>query len=156
MGKPPDSSNRKLALNRAALHDYFVLERIEAGIELKGTEVKSVKNSNVSLAGSFARVYEDQVYLNNLNIEPYDHGNRFNHKPDRQRRLLFHRSEIRKLQVQTDQKGLSIIPLSIYLKKGLVKVEVGVCKGKRKYDKREEMRRKTSDREAARAIAARR
>jgi len=156
MGKPPDTSNRKLAVNRAAMRDYLVLERIEAGIELRGTEVKSAKNSHLSLAGSFARVHGTEIVLNNLNIEQYDHGNRFNHKPDRQRRLLLHRSEIRKLQVQTEQKGLSVIPLSIYLKKGLIKVEIGVCKGKRKHDKREEMRRKTADREAARAIAGKR
>lgn len=154
MVKSPDSSNRRLAANKAALRDYFVLERFEAGIELRGTEVKSVKSSNVNLGGSFARIYEGQVYLFNLNIAPYDHGNQFNHKPDRQRRLLFHAKEIRKLGVQTEQKGLSLIPLSVYLKKGLVKVEIGVCKGKRMHDKRDDMRRKTMERETARAISS--
>lgn len=153
METSPESSNRKLAVNRTALRDYFVLERLEAGIELRGTEVKSIKGSNVSLAGSFARIFDGQIYLMNLNISPYDHGNRFNHKPDRQRRLLLHRKQIVKLGVQSDQKRLSLIPLSVYLKKGLVKVELGVCKGKQLHDKRDDMRKKTADREAARAMA---
>lgn len=156
MVNSPETSNRRLAANKAALRDYFVLERLEAGIELKGTEVKSIKGSNVNLVGSFARIHDGQVYLFNLNIAPYDHGNQFNHKPDRQRRLLLHSKEIRKLGVQTDLKGLSLIPLSVYLKKGMVKVEIGVCKGKRMHDKREDMRKKTANREIARAIASRR
>jgi len=156
MVKNPDASNRKLAANKAAFRDYFVLERIETGIELRGTEVKSVKNATLSLGGSFASVKNGEVILFNLNIAPYDHGNRFNHQPDRQRRLLLHLKEIRKLQVQTDQKGLSLIPLSVYLKRGIVKVEIGVCKGKRMHDKREDMKRKTAEREAARAISLRR
>ncbi len=123
---------------------------------MKGTEVKSVKNAGVSLGGSFARVSGGQIYLFNMNIAPYDHGNRFNHQPDRQRRLLLHAKEIRKLGVQTDQKGLSLIPLNIYLKKGMVKVEIGICKGKRMHDRREDMRRKTAEREAARAVSLRR
>ena len=156
MGKSPDASNRRLATNKAAFRDYFVLDRLEAGIELRGTEVKSVKNSSVNLGGSFARIYEGQVYLFNLNIAPYDHGNRFNHQTDRQRRLLLHSKEIIKLGVQTDQKGLSLIPLNIYLKKGMVKVVIGVCKGKRMYDKRNDMRRKTAERETSRAVSLRR
>jgi len=110
MAKSSDNSNRKLALNRPAFRDYFVLERLEAGIELKGTEVKSVKGSHVNLGGSFAKVDEGQAFLYNLNISPYDHGNRFNHQPDRRRRLLLHSREIGRLQEQTDQKGLSLIP----------------------------------------------
>jgi len=156
MVKPPETSNRKLATNKAAFRDYFVLERLEAGIELRGTEVKSIKSSNVNLGSSFARIHEGQVFLFNLNIAPYDHGNQFNHQPDRQRRLLLHAKEIRKLGIQTDQKGLSLIPLSVYLKRGMVKVEIGVCKGKRMHDKRDDMRRKTAERETARAIALRR
>lgn len=156
MGKPPDTSNRRLATNKAAFRDYFILDRLEAGIELRGTEVKSVKNASINLGGSFARIYEGQVYLLNLNIAPYDHGNRFNHQPDRQRRLLLHSKEIRKLGVQTDQKGLSLIPLNVYLRKGMVKVEIGVCKGKRMHDKRDDMRRKTAEREASRAVSLRR
>ena len=156
MVKPPETSNRKLAANKAAFRDYFVLERLEAGIELRGTEVKSIKSSNVNLGSSFARIHEGQVFLFNLNIAPYDHGNQFNHQPDRQRRLLLHAKEIRKLGIQTDQKGLSLIPLSVYLKRGMVKVEIGVCKGKRMHDKRDDMRRKTAERETARAISLRR
>ena len=156
MVKSQDTLNRKLAANRAALRDYFVLERLEAGIELRGTEVKSVKSAHVNLGGSFARIHNGEVFLFNLNIAPYDHGNQFNHQPDRQRRLLLHAKEIRKLGIQTDQKGLSLIPLSVYLKKGMVKVEIGVCKGKRMHDKRDDIRRKTAERETARAIAFRR
>ena len=154
MVKSPDSSNRKLAVNRTARHDYFVLESLEAGIELRGTEVKSVKNASVSLVGSFARIYDGQIYLMNLNIPPYDHGNRFNHKADRQRRLLLHRKQIVKLGVQSDQKRLSLIPLSIYLKNGIVKVELGVCKGKQQHDKRDDLRKKAAARETARAMAS--
>jgi SsrA-binding protein len=155
MVKSPGTLNRKLAVNRVALRDYFVLERFEAGIELRGTEVKSVKSAHVNLGGSFARIHNGEVFLFNLNIAPYDHGNQFNHQPDRQRRLLLHSKEIRKLGIQADQKGLSLIPLSVYLKKGMVKVEIGVCKGKRMHDKRNDIRRKTAERETARAIALR-
>ena len=156
MTDPSPSRNRKLALNRRALHDYFVLDKREAGIELKGTEVKSAKEGQISLAGSYARIDEGQAYLVNSNIPAYEFGNRFNHEPDRTRRLLLHAEEIRRLEAQTAQKGLALIPLSAYVKNGRIKIELALCKGKRESDKRETIRRKTADREAQRAIAERR
>jgi len=149
----PDQSNKPLAVNRKARHDYFVIESYEAGIELRGTEVKSVRDSLVSLAGAFARVEEGEVILRGVNISPYEFGNRFNHDPVRPRRLLFHKKEIRRLQTQTELKGHTLVPLRVYLKRGLVKVEIGLCKGKQQRDKRETLRRQTADREAARDIA---
>ena len=126
------------------------------GIELWGTEVKSLRGGHLGMTGSFAKVEGRNVLLYGLNIPPYTFGNRFNHDPDRPRRLLLHRREIRHLQAQTEQKGHALIPLSIYFKKGLVKVELGICKGKAHYDKRETLRRRTADREAERAMADRR
>lgn len=154
MTPPEKKSARKLATNKSAFRDYFILERLEAGIELRGTEVKSVKGGHVSLQSGFASIENDEAILYDVNIPPYDFGNRFNHKPDRPRRLLLHRNEIRRFRAQIDQKGLSLIPLSLYLKKGIVKVEIAVCKGKRFADKREALKRKTADREAARAMTS--
>ncbi len=152
MTAPAETSFKKLAANRKALKDYFVLERYETGIELRGTEVKSARDSHVNLAGSFARVENGDVILFNLNITPYEFGNRFNHEAARPRRLLLHRNEIDRLRVQTQKKGHTLVPLSVYLKRGLVKVELALCKGKRQSDKRETLRRKTADMEAARAM----
>ena len=149
----PDHASKPIAVNRKARHDYFVIEAYEAGIELRGTEVKSIRDSHISLAGGFARVEEGDVILRNVSISPYEFGNRFNHPSDRPRRLLLHRKQIHRLQVQTEQRGHTLIPLSVYLKRGLVKVEIGLCKGKRQSDKRETLRRKTADLEAARAVA---
>ncbi len=144
---------KRIASNRRALHDYHVLERIEAGIELRGTEVKSVRAGQVSLAGAHVRVEEGQAFLAGMNIAAYEHGSHFNHVPERTRRLLLHRREINRLAVHDEQKGHALVPLSVYLKKGRVKVEVGVCRGKRLTDKRETLKRKTAEREAERAIA---
>ena len=143
----------RLASNRRALHEYFVLERFEAGVELRGTEVKSIREGHIALTGAFARVENGEVILFGVNITPYEFGNRFNHPPDRPRRLLLHKREIGKLQSQADQKGHALIPLAVYLKRGLIKIELGVCKGKQHYDKRETLRKKTADRDAARATA---
>ncbi len=142
-----------LTVNRRALHDYFVLEKYEAGIELVGTEVKVVRNGEAGLTGSYAQVKNGQLYLNQVMIPPYAFGNRFNHDSLRTRRLLMHTREIRKLQAQSEQKGLSLIPLRMYLTpKGLVKVEIGVCRGKAQEDKRETIKRRDADLEARRAI----
>ena len=149
----PDQSSKPIAVNRKARHDYFVIETCEAGIELRGTEVKSVRESHVTLTGGFARIEEGDVILRNVTIAPYEFGNRFNHRPDRPRRLLLHRNQIHRLQVRTEQKGNTLIPLSVYLRRGLIKVELGLCKGKQQHDKRETLRRKTADREAARDVA---
>jgi SsrA-binding protein len=147
---------RKLAANRKAFHEYAVLDRLEAGIELRGTEVKAVKGGSTSLAGGFARADNGQFWLHSINIPPYEQGNRYNHEPARPRRLLLHRKEIERLTAQSQQKGHSIVPLSLYLKRGLIKVELGICKGKTMGDKRETLRRKTADLEARRAIATHR
>lgn len=149
----PGKSSNRIASNRRALHGYSVLERIEAGVELKGTEVKSLRAGHVSLSGCFARIDAGEVFLQGFSIPAYEHGNRFNHDPDRPKRLLLHKKEIISLQVQTEQKGLSVIPLNVYLRRGKIKVELGVCRGKRLYDKRETLRRRTADRDAKRAMA---
>jgi len=144
----------KIASNRKALHDYEVLDRFEAGIELRGTEVKSLRQGHVSMIGSYAQVENGQVILYGVTIQPYEYGNRFNHAPDRPRRLLLHKREIFKLQAGVEKKGHSLIPLKLYFKNRRVKVELGLCRGKKLFDKRETLKRKTADREAARAIAA--
>jgi SsrA-binding protein len=155
-GKDKKRNGGNLTVNRRASHDYFVLERVEAGIELVGTEVKVVRNGEAGLTGSYAQVKNGQLFLNQVTIPPYAFGNRFNHDSLRTRRLLMHKREIRKLQAQAEQKGLSLIPLRLYLSpKGLVKVELGVCRGKAQEDKRETIRRRDADLEARRAMASR-
>ena len=145
-------STGSITVNRRALRDYHVLETIEAGIELRGTEVKSLRQGHVSLVGAFARIDKGEAILHGLNISPYDHGNQFNHDPERPRRLLLHKYEINRLQAQAEQKGLSLVPLGLDFKRGRVKVSLGVCRGKQTQDKRETLKRRTADREAARAI----
>jgi SsrA-binding protein len=149
-------SSRQITVNRRALRDYHVLDRVEAGIELRGTEVKSIRLGHISMVGAFARIDKDEAFLLGLNILPYDHGNQFNHDPERPRRLLLHKYEIRKLQAQAEQKGLALVPLSMQFRKGRVKVEIGVCRGKQTHDKRETIKRRMADRDAARAIRDRR
>ena len=146
-------SSQTLATNRKARHDYLILETLEAGLELCGTEVKSVKNSSVSLAGAFVKVERGEAWLVNLQIPPYEHGNRFNHDPVRPRRVLLHAREIGYLQVQVEKKGNAIVPLRLYLKRGWVKIALGVCRGKTHGDKRATIRERTAEREAARAVA---
>ena len=150
-----NDSNKKLATNRKAFHDYFIEDKQEAGIVLLGTEVKSIKQGNVSLLGSYASVEKGQVVLHAMNVSSYDCGSRNNHDPLRKRRLLLHAAEIRKLAQKIDQKGYTLIPLSIYTKRGIVKVEIGLCKGKREYDKRETLKRKTADKETRREMQRR-
>jgi SsrA-binding protein len=143
-----------LTVNRRATHDYFVLEKVEAGIELVGTEVKVVRNGEAGLSGAYASVKDGQLFLNQVTIPPYAFGRRFNHDSLRTRRLLMHKREILKLQALSEQKGLSLIPLRMYLTpKGLVKVEIGVCRGKAQEDKREAIKRRDADLEARRAIS---
>ena len=150
MGSGPSN----IASNRKALHDYHVLERFEAGIELRGTEVKSLREGQVSLVGAFAQIVGNELILQGMTIQPYEFGNRFNHASDRPRRLLLHKREIVRLKAEAEQKGHSLIPLRLYFKGRKVKVELGSCRGKNVVDKRETLKRKTADREAGRAIAA--
>ena len=149
------SEKKFLTRNRKALHDYFVEERLECGLQLLGTEVKVVREGKTGLSGSYAHIDKrtNEVYLNNVTIPPYDFGNHFNHDSLRQRKLLLHRREILKLREWTEQKGHTLVPLSMYLVKGRVKVELGVCKGKNEIDKRETIRRREGDLEAKRAMA---
>lgn len=127
---------KQIAANRKARHDYFVLESLEAGIELVGTEVKSIRQGNVNLKDSWADVKNGEVYLMGAHISPYEKGNIFNRDPLRVRKLLLHKQQIRKLQTDLKTKGLALVPLSMYFKNSHVKVELGVCKGKKLYDKR--------------------
>ncbi len=146
------SSSQRLASNRRALHDYFVMERFEAGIALRGTEVKSIREGHLSLVGAYARIENGDAVLYGMNVQPYAYGNRFNHPPEQERRLLLHRREIATLRVETEQKGHTLIPLSVYLKQGKVKIELGLCRGKQQTDKRETLKRETATREAQRAV----
>lgn len=145
-----DSASGNLGKNRKAFHDYFVEDSLECGIELRGTEVKSMKSHHFNFVDSYVEILDGQMLLKGLQINPWHHGNIFNHEPTRIRRLLAHRKEIEKLRRKVDEKGYTLIPLSFYLKKGLVKVEVGLCKGKKAYDKRADIKGKDLDREAAR------
>ena len=147
---------RKLAVNRKALHDYTILEHLETGIELRGTEVKSIRNGKASLAGAYVRIHNGQAYVHNLHVPPYEEGNQFNHEPTRVRRLLLHKREIVHLEGLAEQKGHTLVPLNLYTKQGRIKMELAVCRGKRHADRREDMRRRDSDRETARTIAAHR
>ena len=147
--------NRTISENRQARHDYFVLEAIEAGIELVGTEVKSIRCGGVNLKDSWCEISEGQLYVNGMHISPYEKGNIFNRDPRRVRRLLIHKSEIRRLFDKVRQEGLTLIPLKLYYKGSRVKMEVGLCKGKRLYDKRDDMAKRQSERDIERALKER-
>lgn len=139
-----------IATNKKARFNYEIIEKIEAGISLRGTEVKSIRNKNVSIAESYAQIKDDEVFLHNLHISPYEQGNRENHDPIRVRKLLLHKHEIKKLVSKIQLKGFSLVPLSIYLRKGKIKVELVIGRGKRLVDKRESLKKKAVDREIAR------
>ncbi len=139
---------KKIADNRKAFHDYFVLDRFEAGIELVGTEVKSIRGGQVNLKDSFCTVKDGELFVRGMHVSPYEHGNIFNRDPVRPRRLLMHKREIFKLNARVMQEGVALIPLSLYFKDGRVKVELGLCKGKKLYDKRQS----DADRESRRDI----
>lgn len=141
--------------NKKAYHDYFIEEKFEAGLVLQGTEVKSLRAGMANLNDSFMLVREGEAYLHNLTISQYEFGNRQNHQTDRNRKLLLHRREIEKLYSRMREKGLSVVPLRLYFKDGLVKVEIGLAKGKKLYDKREDMKTKDSNRELAQALKSR-
>jgi SsrA-binding protein len=141
-----------VSTNKKARFNYEIIEKIEAGISLKGTEVKSVRNKNVSIAESYAHIKDNEVFLHNLHISPYEQGNRENHDPIRVRKLLLHKQEIKKLVSKIQLKGLSLVPLSIYLKKGKIKIELAVGRGKRLVDKRESLKKRAVDREIARVV----
>ena len=140
------------ASNRKAFHDYFILERYEAGISLSGTEVKSIRLGNVNLKDSFCGVKNGELFVYGMHISPYEKGNIFNLDPERDRRLLMHRREILKLWAKIRQEGLTVVPLSVYFKGPRVKLELGLAKGKKMYDKRESEARRSAARELDRAM----
>lgn len=153
MSAAGDGTGRKsLARNRRAFHEYTVEERIEVGIELRGTEVKSMRAGKFNFSDSYARIREGELILIGLHISEYIHGNIYNHDPDRERKLLAHGEEIVKLRRRVDEKGFTLIPLEFYLVQGLIKLELGICKGKKLYDKRETVKRKDQERDAQREI----
>lgn len=131
-----------LVTNRKARHDYHIVESLEAGIALQGTEVKSCRNRQISLQEGFISIDDGELFLQNTHIAQYEQGNRFNHDPLRKRKLLVHKKELIRLKKQVDQKGMTLIPLSLYLKKGKVKVQIGLCRGKDKADKRETIKKR--------------
>jgi SsrA-binding protein len=152
MVKRADPGNGILLTNKKAFHDYAVIETFEAGIKLHGTEVKSCREHAISVADAFVKIEKGEIFVHNVTIASYSHGNVFNHTPRTVRKLLMHRREILKLSQTVKEKGLTIIPLKFYLKHGLVKVEIGLCKGKTHGDKREVLRERQDSLDARRAI----
>ena len=144
-------SIKVMARNREASHEYFIEEEMEAGIELKGTEVKSIRAGTLNLKDAWCGIKDGELLVNQMHISPYDHGNRFNPDSRRPRRLLMHKREIMRLYGKVKQDGYSLIPLSVYLKRGRVKVKIGLCKGKKLYDKRDTDARRSADRTIERA-----
>jgi SsrA-binding protein len=155
MSEKRDASEKLFATNKKAFHDYSILEKLEAGIVLVGTEVKSIREARINLKDSYAMVKQGEAFLLNCHISPYSHGNRENHDPTRTRKLLLHDKEIRKLIGKTQEKGLTLVPLRVYLRRGKIKVELGIARGKKLYDKRETERRKEMDQEARAAMKQR-
>lgn len=148
-----DAGGRTLATNRRARHRFHVDERLECGIALRGTEVKSVKSGQFSFTDSYARISDGgELLLVGLHVTPYAFGNQFNHEPTRVRRLLAHRGEIRRLHRRVRERGLTLIPLRFYLKRGMVKVELGICRGKKTFDKREDIKRRDLARDLDRQV----
>ncbi len=151
----PKDENKTVSQNKKAYHDYFVIETYEAGLELFGTEVKSVRQGKVNLKDSWCNIVAGEIFANGMHISPYDHGNIFNRDPLRPKKLLMHKKEILKLFGLTKQQGYAIIPLQIYFKKGKAKVQIGLCKGKKLYDKREDAAKKSANREIERNMSLR-
>ena len=150
-----DSGEKLIASNKKALHEYFVLQKLEAGLELTGTEVKSLRDGKANLKDSYVAFEHGQAYLLGAHISPYSHGNIQNHDPERKRRLLLHKREIEKLHEQVQEKGLTVVPLRLYFKSSRVKTEIAVVRGKKLYDKRETEKRRELEREAAAAMKVR-
>lgn len=146
---------KPVAQNKKAFHDYFVIESMEAGIELFGTEVKSIRAGKINLKDAWCSIKDGEIFVNGMHISPYEHGNIFNREPMRVRKLLMHKREINRLFGLTKQQGYALIPLSVYFKKGRAKVQVGLCKGKKNYDKREDLARKAAARDIERGMKER-
>ena len=155
MATKPDPGEKLIASNKKAFHDYFILQKAEAGLALTGTEVKSLRDGKANIKDSYVLFKDGEAFLFNAHISPYSHGNIQNHDPERTRKLLLHKREIEKLETQIVEKGLTIVPLRLYFKSSRVKVEIAVVRGKKQYDKRETEKRREADREAAAAMKIR-
>jgi SsrA-binding protein len=149
---PERPSERVFATNRKAFHDYHILETIEAGLVLTGTEIKSIRAGRANLRDGYARVQDGEIWLYNTHVSPYDQGNRYNHEPMRPRKLLLHKGEIGRLTGKSQEQGLTLVPLRLYERKGHAKVELAVVRGKRQYDKREAIAARDAQREVDRAV----
>jgi SsrA-binding protein len=145
-------AERILSQNKKAYHDYFIEETLEAGIVLQGTEVKSLRQGKANLKDSYVQIDDEEAFLHNTHISPYPYGHQFNHEPERVRKLLLHKREIRRLLGKTQQRGYTLIPLKIYLKNGKIKMEIGLAKGKTLYDKRENLKKRSAEREMEKAL----
>ena len=141
-----------ISTNRKAFHDFLIFERFTAGIVLKGTEIKSIRKGAVNLKDSFAKIEDNEIFLYGMHISPYENGNIYNHKPDRVRKLLLQKREILKIQDKVKKNGVTIIPLELFLVNGFAKIELGLAKGKKLYDKRETITKKTQERDMARMM----
>ncbi|EDN9714494.1 SsrA-binding protein SmpB [Listeria monocytogenes] len=148
----PKGDGKLVAQNKKARHDYAIEETFEAGIVLQGTEIKSVRNARVNLKDSYARIDKGEIFLHNMHISPYEQGNRYNHDPLRTRKLLLHKKQISRLIGETKESGYSIVPLKMYIKDGYAKVLIGVARGKKKYDKRQDLKQKEAKRDIERAF----
>lgn len=144
--------DKPIAQNKRAGFDYAIEETYEAGMVLTGTEIKSIRNRRVNMKDSFARISNGEAWIHNMHISPYEQGNRHNHEPERARKLLLHRKQINQLIGLTKQKGYTLVPLKVYIKNGVAKVLIGLGKGKKKYDKREDLKRKDAKRDIQRAL----
>lgn len=151
----PQEMNKKVAQNKKAYHEYFILEAYEAGIELFGTEVKSIREGRVNLKDAWCSIDKGEIFANGVHISPYEHGNIYNRDPLRVKRLLMHKKEINRLFGTIKQQGLTLVPLSIYFKKGKAKMEIGLCKGKKNYDKRDVAAEKEAGRRIEREMKER-
>ena len=154
-GPPSSESRRVVARNRKARRDYVVLDTWEAGLVLKGTEVKSIRAGKVAFHDAHARAESGEVWLHNLHVSPYEHANRWNHDETRPRKLLLHRDEIRRMVSRAEEKGLTLVPLDLYFRRGRARITLGLCRGRKHRDRREELKRRTMQREAERAMKER-
>jgi SsrA-binding protein len=151
----PKGAGKVIAQNKKAYHDYFIEDTYEAGIVLQGTEIKAIRAGRVNLKDSYAKIEKGEAFLHNMHISPYEQGNRYNHDPMRTRKLLLHKKEIAKLIGITKEQGYSLVPVKLYLKNGYAKVLIGLAKGKKNYDKREDLKEKEAKRDIERAFRER-
>ena len=148
----PKGDGKLIAQNKKARHDYSIIDTMEAGMVLQGTEIKSIRNSRINLKDGFVRIRNGEAFLYNVHISPYEQGNIFNHDPLRTRKLLLHKKQISRLETETKNTGVTIVPLKVYIRDGYAKVLIGLAKGKKSYDKREDLKRKDVDRQIDRTL----